>query len=213
MAVEGNNDICKQQQQSSFGVTRLSASSDSKEQCAEFCCKDSRCTIPLRVKKHCYGVYCAKKELCQIVFEQLKDFQGHRVDKRDADDEDDDENGSENWEGDQKKALGIYQKRDNFGLNVTDDTQYLYGREGGSSNQGFPAFLVMRPKRELLEDRGKLAAIDVNNSSKDFQNYSILSFFIISTSYFSFGVCKAGPTSPLLSELNLSCHPRGQWHI
>ena len=149
--VEGSSEICEQQEQSSFRLKRLSSKSTTKEQCLELCCKEEGCSIPLRVKKHCYGISCAKKELCQVVFEQLKEFQGHRVDKRDVEDEDE-ENGSGNWENDQGKALGIYQKRESLALNITDDDLPAYGKRQGEQGQEFPAFLIARTKGDLQDN-------------------------------------------------------------
>ena len=155
----GNNDICEQQQQSSFQLKRLSTSSKSKEQCSELCCKETACSIPLHVRRHCYGVYCAKKELCQVVFEQLKDFEGHRVDKRDADD-DDDENNPGPWQKDQRRALDIYQNATN--LTADDDGFSFYEKDAGAM-QDFPAYLIARTKRGLQEDK---ILLPVNNQSK-----------------------------------------------
>ena len=164
--VNGNNDICEQQQQSSFQLKRLSPSSKSKEKCSELCCKETACSIPLLVRKHCYGVYCAKKELCQVVFEQLKDFEGHRVDKRDADDDEDDGNDPGPWEKDQWRALDIYQNRTN--LTAGDDGFSFYEKDAETMVQDFPAYLIARTKRGLQEDKKLLP---VNNQSK--KNISI----------------------------------------
>ena len=157
----GTNDICEQQEQSSFQLKRLAPSSRSKQQCSELCCKESSCSIPLLVRRHCYGISCAKKELCQVVFEQLKEFQGHRVDKRDAE-EDDEENGSGRWEKDQGKALNIYQNRTS--LNIGDDGLSLHEKDEGPIVQGFPAFLISRAKRGIQEEENLLS---VHNQSKE----------------------------------------------
>ena len=160
MLVYGSNDICEQQQQSSFQLKRLSSSSKSKKQCSELCCKDTACVIPFLVRKHCYGISCAKKELCQVVFEQLKDFQGHRVDKREID-EDDGDNGLERWEKDQGKALNIYQNKTS--LNIGDDGFSFYEKEEGPKVPEFPAFLIARTKRGIQDDGSLLS---MNNKSK-----------------------------------------------
>ena len=160
LLVSGSSDICEQQQQSSFQLKRLSSSSKSKKQCSELCCKDTACVIPFLARKHCYGISCAKKELCQVVFEQLKDFQGHRVDKRDTD-EDDGDNGLESWEKDQGKALNIYQNK--TGLNVGDDGISFYEKEEGPTAQEFPAFLIARARRGLQDHGSKLS---MSNQSK-----------------------------------------------
>ena len=165
MVVDGGSEICKQQQQSSFRLKRLASSSKSKTQCTGLCCKDKDCTIPLRVNRHCYGISCERKELCQIVFEQLKDFQGHRVDKRDADEDDEDDN-SRDWISDHGKALGIYQKRETLGLNTSDVEQSLLGKRQNTKEPDFPAFLITRSKRNSLEDGFKKNAVVFSNQSK-----------------------------------------------
>ena len=140
--MNGVSDICEQQQQSSFHLWRLSKSTKTNKRCAELCCKDSKCTIPIRVKKRCYGITCAKKDLCQVIYEQLKDFQGHRVDKRDVEDEDEELEETGTWETDHGKELSIYQKRDGFKIDNSSFVTTSNQTGAGVVNKGFPAFLI-----------------------------------------------------------------------
>ena len=144
MVVRGTTDICEQQEQSSFQLKKLGSSSSTKK-CAKLCCKDSKCTIPLKVKQHCYSVTCAKPELCQIVYEQLKQFEGHRVDKRETDDDDDDD-----WQHDHGIDLSVYQKRDLF--NTANRTLREASYQGGSeglSESVFAAFLIQETDNDI----------------------------------------------------------------
>lgn len=85
----GNRELCEQQAESSFRFLRI-GNTESKERCYDLCCQHKQCQVAIQSGTSCFGLHCARKEVCNLVSEQLAQFEGHRVDKRSIDDLDDD---------------------------------------------------------------------------------------------------------------------------
>ncbi|XP_065051746.1 uncharacterized protein LOC135681293 isoform X2 [Rhopilema esculentum] len=178
IAVEGSSEICKQQEESSFHLRKLSSTVKSSQKCAELCCKDSKCTIPLQTKHHCYGIACAKKELCQVIFEQLKNFQGHRVDKREAEDDDDEEHDQSYWQNDHGRALSIYKKQDTESVHNETVESFVSGIESTQHEGNFPAFLITRERRNLLEENNGKSNSSYNGANSFMNQTTKNQFFV-----------------------------------
>ena len=83
-----NRELCEQQADSAFRFLRI-GNTDDKENCYNLCCQHKECEVAIHSRNICFGIHCARKEVCNLISEQLSSFEGHRVDKRSTDDVDD----------------------------------------------------------------------------------------------------------------------------
>ena len=122
----------------------------------------------MQTKHHCYGIVCAKKELCQVILEQLKNFQGHRVDKREAEDDDDEKQEQSYWQNDHGRALSIYKKQDTESVHNETVESFVSGIESKQHGDNFPAFLITRERRNLLEENNGKSNTRYNGTNRKF---------------------------------------------
>lgn len=82
---------CHQQKRNAFQFHSL-GHSKSKHKCNELCCRLPKCQLAIYThsSRRCYGLACSNAQLCNFINGQLKQFAGHRVDKRSISEDDTD---------------------------------------------------------------------------------------------------------------------------
>ena len=134
-------DICKQQAQSSFQLRNLGHTTSSKK-CYTLCCKDKDCNVALKQGRHCYAIKCTRKDICQLIYEQLKHFEGHRVDKRENDEEGEQEFDWDNVDTSVAAGLSQLLKSKN-----ARGTQFYGGVTRTTEGEHFPAYLLQQTQQ------------------------------------------------------------------